>query len=86
MGLKDESGKWLPAKNLKFLNSNRLDYCPYVSPDKKILFFTSERAPLPVSFDAKATYDQIQKVNQSTLNGSGNIYWMSFEKVLGVIR
>ena len=86
MSLKDASGKWLTAKNLTLLNSNRLDYCPYVSPDKKILFFTSERAPLPVSFDAKATYDQIQKVNQSTLNGSGNIYWVSFEKILGFIR
>jgi len=86
MSVQDASGKWLPAKNLKPINSNRLDYCPYVSPDKKTLFFTSERAPLPVSFDVKATYDQIQKVNQSTLNGSGNLYWVSFEKVLNAIR
>jgi Tol biopolymer transport system component len=82
MSIKDAKGKWQPAKNLKFLNSSRLDYCPYVSPDKTILFFTSERAALPVSFDTKASYDQIQKINQQTLNGTGNIYWVSFEKVM----
>ncbi len=86
MSLKDAEGKWLPAKNLTFLNSSRLDYCPYVSPDKKILFFTSERAFLPVSFEVKATYDQIHRVNQSTLNGTGNIYWVSFDKALDAIR
>ena len=86
ISLKDTEGKWLPSKNLTFLNSDRLDYCPYVSPDKKILFFTSERAALPVSFETKTTYNQINNVNQSTLNGTGNIYWVSFDKVLSIIR
>lgn len=86
ISLKDNEDKWLPAKNLKLLNSTRLDYCPYLSPDKKILFFTSERSALPVSFETKTTYQQIKTVNQSTLNGTGNIYWVSFEKVLTTIR
>jgi Tol biopolymer transport system component len=86
VSLKDMQGKWLPSKNIKFLNSTRLDYCPFVSPDKKVLFFTSERGALPVSFESKATYDQIQKINESTLNGMGNIYWVSFEKVLQAVR
>ena len=73
-------------KNVRLLNSSKLDYCPYVSPDKKILFFTSERSALPVSFETKANYNQIQKINQSTLNGTGNIYWVSFEKVLSALR
>jgi len=86
MSVKDADGKWLPSKNLKFLNSSRLDYCPYVTLDKKILFFTSERALLPTSFETKTTYDKIQQINKSTLNGSGNIYWVSFEKALNAIR
>jgi WD40-like Beta Propeller Repeat len=86
MCVKDADGKWLPSKNLMFLNSSRLDYCPYVSPDKKILFFTSERALLPTSFEIKTTYDKIQQINKSTMNGSGNIYWVSFEKALNTIR
>jgi Tol biopolymer transport system component len=86
LSLKDAKGNWLPSKNVKFLNSAKLDYCPYVSPDKKILFFTSERGELPLSFESKTTYNQIQKINQSTLNGTGNIYWVSFDKVLQAVR
>ncbi len=86
ISLKDTKDNWLPAKNLKLLNSTKLDYCPYVSPDKKILFFTSERSSLPVSFDTKASYEQIKTLNQNTLNGSGNIYFVSLEKILSAIR
>ena len=86
LSVKDDRGKWAPSKNVKFLNSSKLDYCPYVSPDKKILFFTSERSALPVSFESKTTYDQIQKINQKILNGAGNIYWVSFDKVLQTAR
>lgn len=86
MSIKDASGKWLPSKNVTFINSTRLDYCPYVSPDKKVLFFTSERNDLPISFVRKTSYDQIKKINENTLNGTGNIYWISFEKVLEAFR
>lgn len=86
MSKKDKEGKWLPAKNLKFINSSKLDYCPYVSPDKKILFFTSERNVLPVTYEYGVTYQNIKEANQSTLNGTGNIYWLSFEKALHFIR
>lgn len=86
ISLRDSKGKWLPAKNLTILNSTKLDYCPYVSSDKKILFFTSERSALPVSFETKTSYEKIKAVNQSTLNGTGNIYWVNFEKILDSIR
>ncbi|HYC29630.1 MAG TPA: hypothetical protein VEB42_12450, partial [Chitinophagaceae bacterium] len=44
MSRKDASGRWLPAKNLgPKVNSTALDYCPYISPDKKIFFFSSNR-------------------------------------------
>lgn len=86
LSLKDAQGKWLPSRNVKFLNSTKLDYCPYVSPDKKILFFTSERSVLPVSFESRTTYEQIHKISQSTMNGTGNIYWVSFDKVLQAAR
>ncbi len=86
MSVKDANGKWLPSKNLATLNSTRLDYCPYVSPDKKILFFTSERTTLAVSFERKTSYDEIKKINQATLNGKGNIYWVRFDNVMEVFR
>ncbi len=82
LSVKSAEGAWLPAKNLKTLNSTALDYCPYVSPDKKILFFTSERHTLPTSFPKPATYNQVREAATAITNGSGNIYWVSFEKIL----
>lgn len=82
LAVKDAGGNWKPAKNLKELNSRQLDYCPFVSPDGKILFVTSERHHLPVSFSGvKASVEQIREISQSPLNGTGNIYWVDFEKI-----
>lgn len=83
MSVKDAKGKWLPAQNLTMLNSNRLDYCPFVSPDKKVLFFTSERINIPNAYPNKpAKIDELLKAFSSPQNGSDDIYWVSFEKVL----
>lgn len=75
---KDAQGKWLPATNLKEINSRQIDYCPFVSPDGKTLFFTSQRHQLPASFaGSKASVQKVKEINQSALNGTGNIYWVS---------
>lgn len=77
-----QNGKWQPARNIKELNSPRLDYCPYVSPDGLSLFFTSERHSLPRTLPAKATYQQIVDATLDPLNGSGNIYWIDAKVLL----
>ncbi len=82
ISIKNNAGQWGIAKNLKLINSTKLDYCPYVSPDKKALFFTSERSQLPVRFEEAATYKKIKAVNEQAMNGTGNIYWISLEAVL----
>jgi len=83
MSKKDAAGKWMPAKNLVFLNSDKLDYCPFVSFDRQSFFFTSERHVLQNSFqDKPATYSRLLKEYSSVLNGGGNIYWVSFDEVL----
>lgn len=82
ISIKDTSGKWQTARNLKSLNSRQLDYCPFVSQDGKSLFFTSERHQLPVSFsDSKATVKTIGEIMLSPANGNGNIYWINFQNV-----
>ena len=79
---KDASGKWKPAKNLKEINSRQLDYCPYVSPDGKSLFITSDRHELPSTFaGSKTNYKGIQDISSDPLNGTGNIYWIDFKKI-----
>jgi Tol biopolymer transport system component len=82
MSVKDGTGKWLPSQNLKELNSKQLDYCPYVSPDGKTLFLTSDRHQLPESFTSKAKYANIVNASTDLLNGAGNIYWIDFSQVL----
>ena len=87
ISLKNSSGEWQPAKNIGLLNSDRLDYCPFVSPDKKILFFTSERNTLKKSYTDKAvTMGELTKSFTSPQNGSADIYWISFDKVLESIQ
>ncbi len=83
MSKKNAEGKWMPAKNLVLLNSDKLDYCPFVSFDRQCLFFTSERSVLQNSFQGTpATYSRLIKEYSSVLNGGGNIYWVSFDEVL----
>jgi len=87
MSVKDGGGKWKPARNLKDLNSKQIDYCPFVSPDGKVLFLTSERHQLPVSFaGAKSNVQTIRDIAQSPLNGTGNIYWVDFQKIYNQLK
>jgi len=87
ISIKDSKGNWKSAQNLKELNSRQLDYCPYISPDGKSLFITSERHQLPTSYSSnKASYKEIVQTYASPQNGVGNIYWLDFNKVLEWIK
>jgi Tol biopolymer transport system component len=84
---KDNTGKWLPAKNIVTLNSEKLDYCPFLTANKKVLFFTSERHGLRSSYaDKAADYEELLKAYNGILNGKGNIYWISFEEVIKSLK
>lgn len=79
---KNKNGQWQPAQNLRLINSDKLDYCPSLSPDGQILFFTSERMTLPVAGDAVHSLTELQQAYTQLLNGGGNIYWISFPALL----
>lgn len=83
MSTKDSTGKWMTAKNLQLINSDKLDYCPFLSFDKKTLFFTSERHNIPSFFPGSGlTYDRLKDLHEQIENGSGNIYQVSWEAVV----
>lgn len=87
MSIKDETGKWQPAKNLVSINSEKLDYCPFVSFDKKSLFFTSERTELKKSYPDKAIkVDELARLFTSAQNGGGDIYRVSFESLISTFN
>lgn len=83
VSMKDAEGRWQSAKNCMLLNSDKLDYCPFVSFDKKTLYFTSERHNIITSSPGKpVTYTQLQNISGSVLNGNGNIYSINLADVL----
>ncbi len=86
ISIKDQNGKWKPSQNLKQLNSKQLDYCPFVSPDGKSLFFTSDRHQLPTSFSAQTDYRTISQLKDQPLNGNGNLYWVSFQLIMNSLK
>jgi len=73
-------GEFLPAVNMgEPINSAALDYCPALSPDGAILFFTSSRladgVPDPVS------YSELEALMAGPGNGRDNIWWVSAEVI-----
>lgn len=65
ISLKNAKGQWLSAKHMN-VNSERIDYCPYVDAEKKTLYFTSERSEFPASFK------EAQKISVFTQGGKPN--------------
>jgi hypothetical protein len=82
MSRKDALGRWQPAKNLSFINSDKIDYCPFVSADKKILFFTSARAAPKQPGDKAIKLAELINFYTGPQNGSGDIYFINFEKLM----
>jgi hypothetical protein len=78
-----KNGEWQPAINLgKNINSAFLDYCPFVSWDKKYLFFTSNRITYKSPFTKKQTVAELKKGLQNAGNGLDDIYWIRFDSLL----
>lgn len=82
----NESGIWKEAINLgKIINSNQIDYCPFVSFDKKYFFFTSEKSTIKASYD-HLTIKKLTEVMNEGSNGTSKIYYLPFEKLLKSIQ
>lgn len=79
---KAATGEWGKGVNLFKLNSPYMDYCPFVTADKKYLYFTSDRptydAPFKIPQDAKA----IKAMVNNAGNGQDDIYVVPFSEVV----
>lgn len=76
------TGKWRAAVNMASINSNKIDYCPFISFDKQLFFFTSERSEFYAYEKKPATYRQLAQRFTNSKNGAGNIYVIRFESLL----
>jgi hypothetical protein len=71
-------GQWVKSENLKSINSNKLDYCPFVDFSRGNFYFTSER--LGNSTGIKSITDLERQANQ-VQNGFGDIYRISLQQL-----
>lgn len=76
-------GEWMKAINLsQIINSDGLDYCPFVSADGAYLYFTSNRIQ---QVDIN-TVSQLKSQMSSPLNGFDNIYRVPLQAVLSILQ
>lgn len=83
---RNSNGAWGKGINLSSLNSASMDYCPFVSADKKRLYFTSDRPAFTAPFQTKQTATTINKLLSSPGNGFDDIYVVDFEEILKQYR
>jgi len=61
------------------VNSSALDYCPALSPDGSVLFFTSSR--VPDGGPEPTSYAELEALMTGPANGRDNIWWVSAEVI-----
>lgn len=80
---KDKNNNWLPATHLKgTINSNKIDYCPFVDFKTQTLYFTSERNLLKKSFSSKKNIEELNQALKIDANGLGRIYKVKISELL----
>jgi WD40-like Beta Propeller Repeat len=76
---KDSCGAWMPAVNFgPPINSDKLDYSPFMDIPRANLYFTSERMR-SVAGRIK-NVQEVEAIAGNILNGMGNIYRVHFDK------
>lgn len=77
---KDKTGTWRKAKNLgEVINSDKLDYCPFIDIPRNNFYFTSDRAKAPV--DTIKSVPELTNEANKVLNGMGNIYRINMDNL-----
>lgn len=82
----NKNNTWQEAVHLgKLINSNQIDYCPFVSFDQQYFFFTSEKSTIQATYN-QLSIDQLKEVMNTGSNGTSKIYYLPFEKLLKSIQ
>lgn len=85
ISFKSKNGQWSEPKNMgPKINSTGMDYCPNLSPDGSVLFFSSYRNE--IDFNSRPNnYDEIKNRINAVKNGNGDIYFIS-SKIINELR
>lgn len=83
---KVKNGNWQQAVNLgNSINSTALDYCPFVSNDGRVFYFTSNKSDI-VGLSKPVEYTALKSVLNGVFNGYDNIYYIDFEIIHSVAK
>jgi WD40 repeat protein len=82
LSFKDHRGNWTQAVHLdSTINSSGIDFCPYVSPGGRYLFFTSGKMRSEPPFARPLTFGDLRNLLGSPGNGLNDIYWVDWKAV-----
>lgn len=74
---------WTPAKNVgEIVNTDKMEYCPFVDPKNKTLYFTSKRDNTKTAFETPLSIDLLKKEFFKYDNGLSRLYSVSLDSVL----
>ncbi|MBN2176017.1 MAG: PD40 domain-containing protein [Bacteroidales bacterium] len=80
ISFKKPDGTWTKSKNMgKGINSDKLDYCPFITRDRQHLFFTSQRIDPELKIVSRKHFAKVIQLADGIENGLGNIYWVAFD-------
>ena len=78
---RDEEGNWTNAKNMgPRINSDRLDYCPFIDFERNNFYFTSNRQN--IMHEKVGDFQEFQEMIQGVGNGQGDIYRIHLDAIL----
>ena len=80
ISFRNGDGTWQEAVHMgQGINSDKLDYCPFVAAPGNLLFFTSQRLEAAITDGMKKTLDEVMGLEDQPMNGLGDIYWVAFD-------
>ena len=79
IAFRGSDGKWQSAQNMgPMINSEQLDYCPFVDGQTQTFYFTSESSNVSKFFDRPQTLKALEDEFYQFENGLSRIYQMPF--------
>lgn len=83
ISFKNKDNQWIKAQNIgKSINSNGMDYCPFVDLKNGTMYFTSKRNAVEKQFDKKQTLEEVLKEMNVYENGLSRLYQVDINDIL----
>jgi Tol biopolymer transport system component len=82
---REQDGSWTTPRPLRYVNTEWDDYAPTVSPDGRLLYFTSRRPRVRTDRESQLVYDEVRLRLRSAGNGNADIYAIPFALAAGQV-